>query len=181
MARIWPVYEGRRPTAGGPWANIPLQEAIELLELRPNDFISDPEAALRFGNETLDLTFAGFKHIVAEIERGEAKKANWKAGLYKSRIRPDEAFRRLIQQSFAIALGKDNVLRVEHAPTTDSQGREALKITVVIAPDALKRMPSGAVLDALVQLRRRLSDMRDDRTPIVEYATEAELLEDAGP
>ena len=181
MAKIWPVYEGRRPTIGGPWADTPLSVTIELLELQRDDFMSDLAVTPRFGNADHDLSFAGFKHVVVEIERDEGKKAKWKPGLYRSRIRPEEAFRRLIQQPFVAELGKDNVVRVEYEPTTDSQGRAALKITVVIAPDAVKRLANGSVLDALVRLQERLSEMRDDRTPIVEYATEAELLEDGGP
>jgi hypothetical protein len=181
MAKIWPVYEGRRPTIGGPWVDIALSDAIQLLELQPSDLISDAAAAPRFGDVDRDLSFFGFKHIVVEIEPDEGKRARWKPGLYKSRIKPEEAYRRLIKQPFVAALGKDNVVRVEHAPTTDSQGRDALRVTVVIAPDAVRKLAKGAVLDALVRLRERLSEMRDDRIPIVEYATEAELLEDGGP
>jgi hypothetical protein len=39
----------------------------------------------------------------------------------------------------------------------------------------------AAVLDALVSLRQRLREMREERIPIIEYATEAELQQDAGP
>jgi hypothetical protein len=181
MAKIWPVYEGKRPTIGGPWADIPLSEAIQNFELQPGDFISEATSAPRFADRDRDLSLAGFKRIVVEIEPDEGKRAKWKPGLYGSRIRPDEGYRRLIEQPFVAALGKANVVRVEYAPATDSRGRDALKVIVVIAPDAVKRLAGGSVLDALVRLRERLSEMRDDRTPIVEYATEAELLEDGGP
>jgi hypothetical protein len=183
MAKIWPVYEGKEPTVGGPWADISISEAIALFELRPDDFISVSAAIPRprFGDVNRDLLHAGFKHVVVEIERDEGLKAKWKAGFYKTRITPKEAFRRLIQQPVVAELGKDNVLRVEHEPTTDSQGRSAIKITVVIAPDATKKLANGAVLDALVRLQTRLREMGVDRTPIIEYATEAELLQDGGP
>ena len=180
MAKVWPVYEGSRPTIGCPWADIALSEAIRLLELQPSAFISDAAAAPKFGDVDRDLSFLGFKHIVVEIEPDEGKRAKWKPGLYRSAVRPEEAYRRLIEQPFIAALGKDNVVRVEHAPTTDSQGRDALRVTVVVAPDSVRKLAKGAVLDALVKLRERLSEMRDDRIPIVEYATEAELLEDGG-
>jgi len=42
-----------------------------------------------------DRTFAGFKHIVVEIGRSEAKPPKWNAGFYKSRVRPKEAFGKL--------------------------------------------------------------------------------------
>jgi len=183
MAKIWPVYEGKESTRGGPWADLPVPEAIALFELRPNDFLSDLTAIPRprFGDVDHDLSYAGYKHIVIEIEHDEGQKAKWKPGFYKSRIRPKEAFRRLIQQPLVTELGNDNVVRVEYGPTTDSQGQGALKITVVITPGAAQRLANGVVLDALVRLRERLREMRDDRTPIIEYATEAELAQDGGP
>ena len=181
MAKIWPVYEGDRPTVGSPWASLPLSEAIALFELRTDDFVSDLEVTPRFGATDRDLTFAGFKHIVVEIDRSEGRQAKWKPGFYKSRIKPSEGFRRLIRQALVAELGKDNVVDVYWKPTTDSQGRDALKVTVVISPGATERLKGGPVLDALVRLGERLQEMRDDRIPIVEYATEAELAQDAGP
>jgi hypothetical protein len=181
MAKIWPVYEGKRPTVGWPWAHLPLPEAIALFELRPNDFLSDLEAIPRFGEADRDLTYVGFKHVVVEIERSEARQSDWKPGFYRSRVKPKEAFGRLIRQALVSELGRDNVVRVDWEPTTDSQGQEALKITVVITPGATQRLKGGAALDALVKLQERLDEMRESRTPIIEYATEAELAQDAGP
>ena len=119
MAKIWPFYEGKRPTHGGPWADIALSEAIQLLELQPDDFISDSGILPDFGDVDSDLSFLGFKHIVVEIEPDEGKRAKWKPGLYRSRVKPEEAYRRLIRQPFVAALGEENAVRVEHAPTTD--------------------------------------------------------------
>jgi hypothetical protein len=181
MAKIWPVYEGERPTIGGPWARLPMSEAIALFELRPSDFVSDSETTPRFGPPDRDLTYVGFKHIVVEVEPDEAKQAKWKPGFYRARVKPKEAFSRLIRQAVVSELGDRNVVRVEYEPTTDSQGRDALRITIVITPGATRRIASGAVLDASVKLNKRLQDMREVRIPIIEYATEAELAQDAGP
>lgn len=180
MAEIWPVYEGREPTIGDPWARLPLAEAIALCELRPRDFLSDLTARPRprFGDVDRDLWYAGFKHIVVVVEVDEGEKAGWKPGFYKSRLAPKETFRRLIQQTLVSALGEENVVRVELAPDIDSQGRGAIHITAIITPDAIQRLPSGATVDALVRVRGRLHEMRVDSTPIVSYATEAELAED---
>src|SRR6266704_3196143 len=117
MAKIWPVYEGERSTIGSPWATLPLSEAIELFELRPEDFISDLDKPPRFGAMGRDLTYAGYKHIVVETGGYEARKVKWKPGFYKSRVKPTDAFGRLIQQAFAAQLGKENVLRLHWEPT----------------------------------------------------------------
>jgi hypothetical protein len=179
MAKIWPVYEGYRPTVGEPWANIPLREAVTLFELDKNDFLS--ESIPRFGNQERDLSFVGFKYIVVEIERSEGRRANWKPGFYKSPVKPNDAFSRLIKQALTAELGENNLMRVDLEPAIDSQGRQALKITAVVAPNAAQRLNGGAVLDALVRLQARLTEMRDDRVPLIEYATEAELQQDGSP
>lgn len=181
MAKIWPIYEGKEPTIGGPWARLPVLEAIALFELHPDDFVSDLEVTPRFGDADRNLTYAGYKHIVVEVEPNEGRQARWRPGFYRSRFTPKEAFGRLIRQSMVAELGDENVVGLEFEPTTDSQGREALKITVVIAPNAIQTLEGGAVLDALVRLRERLREMREDRIPIIEYATEAELEQDGSP
>lgn len=178
MAAIWPVYEGKEPTSGGPWARLPLPEAIELLELKSTDFISPLAVTPRFGDAHRDLWYGGYKHIVVEVEDNEARREKWKPGFYRSKIKPKEAFRRLIQQPFVAEFGKRNVVRVESEPAVDSQGRNALRITVVIAPNAVRALSTGSPLDASVRLKQRLGEMPIEYTPIIEYVTEAELNQD---
>ena len=180
MAEIWPVYEGKRLSVGMPWASLPLSEAIAIFGLRLDDFVSDSVEKLRSGDLERDLTYAGFKHIVVEVGSSEGRKETWKPGFYRPPIKPKEAFDKLIQHALTAKLGDNNVVRVESEPTTDSRGRDALKVTVVIAPGATERLKNGATLDALVSLQERLREMREDRLPIIEYATEAELAQDAG-
>ena len=180
MAKIWPVYEGKEPTRGGPWAEIPVSEAIELFELQPDDFVSDLEITPRFGNVDRDLWHAGFKYIVVEIEHSEGRRAKWRSGFYRSPITPREAFDRLVRRALIAELGDDNVIRVDWKPAVDSRGQEAIKFTIVIPQGATQKLSDRAVLDALVSLQERLSEMREERTPIIEYATEAELQQDGG-
>ena len=59
----------------------------------------------------------------------------------------------------------------------DSEGREALRITIVINPGAATKIKGDAALDTLVQIQDRLQKAGEDRFPIVEYATEEELQE----
>jgi hypothetical protein len=180
MAKIWPVYEGKEPTIGGPWAELPAREAIVLLDLRPADKVSDLAKTPRFGDVRRDRWFAGYKHIVVEIDGDiESLPTNWRSGFYLSKIAPKDAFGRLIKRALVSELGEENVERVEWEPTTDTEGQDALKITVVITPGAIRRLDGNATLDALVKVREQLSEMGDSRTPIVEYATEAELAQDA--
>ncbi|HET8700024.1 MAG TPA: hypothetical protein VFO94_21245 [Gammaproteobacteria bacterium] len=181
MARIWPVYDGRRPTFGDQWAELPLQEAVSLFELRQDQFVSDIAVTPRFGGAERDLTWAGYRHIVIEIDARDALKAKWKAGFYRSKIRPREAFRRLVQQAIVSALGSENVVRVECAGAVGSLGEPALRVTVVLTPGAPARLASRGVIEASMKLNDRLREMRTYSTPLIEYATEAELAQDAAP
>jgi hypothetical protein len=179
MAKIWPVCEGASPTRGEPWAELPLSEAISLFELDREGFVSELTRTPRFGDTDDDLWYLGYRHIVVEIDPSESRRAKWQPGFYRSRVKPQEAFRRLIQQALVTELGQENVIRVEYEPTADSRGQDALGIMVVIKPKATKKLATEAPLKALVSLRKRLREMRDDRTPIIQYATEAELAQDA--
>jgi hypothetical protein len=181
MANIWRVYEGREPTVGEPWVRMPLAAVVAAFDLSPADFVSDLEHTPRFGDEKRDLRHLGFRHVVVEVEDSEAQLASWRPGFYEARVKPGEAPGRLLRQALTEQLGEENVVRVELYLTTDSEDREALRVTVAIPPRATPRL-KARVLDALVAVRERLRDMGDDRTPIIEYATEAELADgDAQP
>ena len=65
--------------------------------------------------------------------------------------------------------------QVVNEPTTDSAGQDALRITIVIAPDAAPKIKGDAVVDTLVQIQDRLREAGEERFPIIQYATEEEL------
>jgi hypothetical protein len=78
-------------------------------------------------------------------------------------------------------LGKAAFSDVFSEPTTDSEGRDALRITIVVEPEAVDKIEGDAVLDTLVELHDNLREAGDERLPIVEYATEEELLDSGEP
>lgn len=70
------------------------------------------------------------------------------------------------------------VERVVAQPTFDSEGQEALRITVVLKPEAVEALSGDAALDILVSVKQELAREGEERLPIVEYATEAEMKEE---
>lgn len=68
-----------------------------------------------------------------------------------------------------------SIRRLFSEPAIDSQGREALRFTIAVTPDALQRAADDALLEALAQIRRNLGSAGEDRFPIVNYATQADL------
>jgi hypothetical protein len=93
MAKVWPVYDGRDPTRE-PWAVLPLKDASRVLDLEPRHFLADLSHSPKFGDVERDLWWLGFRHVVVEVGRGEAKDL-WRPGFYKSPLLPEEAFFRL--------------------------------------------------------------------------------------
>ena len=60
-------------------------------------------------------------------------------------------------------------------PMTDSQGHDALRVTIVIRPGAADKLKGDSVLDTLVEIQDRLREAGEERFAIVEYATQDEL------
>lgn len=179
MAKVWPAYDGKEPTVGKPWAILPLDEAITLLDLKKKHFLSDLSRPPRFDDTKRDMRLLGYQHVVLEVGDAEARKARWRPGFYRSPVAPDEAFVRLVGHAAKAHLGSEHVVRVATEPAIDSEGREALRVTIVIRPGAAKQLGGDAVLDTLVNVQARLQEMGEQRFPIIEYATEEELKQDA--
>jgi hypothetical protein len=73
--------------------------------------------------------------------------------------------------------GSQVVGRVLSEDRIDSQGQDALHLTIVWAPGSTPRLDGDAILGTLVQIHRHLLDAGDERLPLVDYATEDELEE----
>jgi hypothetical protein len=73
----------------------------------------------------------------------------------------------------------DNALeRIFAAPTTDSEGKEALRITLILKTDAARKLTGHQALDVQVDIRRRLLGAGEERFPLFDYATEQEFQDD---
>jgi hypothetical protein len=75
-------------------------------------------------------------------------------------------------------LSEPDLERVVAQATTDSEGREALRITLVLKPEAVAALSGDAALDLLVSLQHELQERGEERFALVEYATEAEMREE---
>lgn len=83
----------------------------------------------------------------------------------------DEMAREVAQKHLA-ALGVQNV---HSEPATDSEGNEALRITITIQSAERIAESGGAFLKTLSEISRRLESSGDLRFPIIDYITEQEL------
>ena len=91
----------------------------------------------------------------------------------------DEKRIQKIAQEIANAnLTSANVSSVSSSSTIDSEGHDALLITIVIKSGSESKIGGDAALDTLVGIKDRLRREGEERLAIVEYATKEEL--DAG-
>ena len=72
-------------------------------------------------------------------------------------------------------LAPPDLERVLTQPSTDSEGGEALRITLVLKPEAVRALSGDTALNLLVDIQQKLSRAGEERLPIVDYATEQEL------
>ena len=73
--------------------------------------------------------------------------------------------------------GAENVVRATAEPMVDWTGAEAWRVLIVLAQDAVSRIPEDAALDNLVALQKSVQRAGDDRFAVIEYATEEELAQ----
>ena len=95
MAKVWFCYEGPEPTKGEANAERPLVELVELLRLTQDKYLGQEVAKVRFNPGNTLGKIAGYKHVVVEVEKTEARAAGWKAGYYYSPLTPEEATKKL--------------------------------------------------------------------------------------
>jgi hypothetical protein len=97
------------------------------------------------------------------------------------KMRDYDDISRFVEKTARQALGKKNVIRVFIEPGIDAEGKDALRITIVITPDAVDKIDGDALLDNLLKVHDGFQQLGEERTPMVGYATEEELAEVVDP
>lgn len=93
---------------------------------------------------------------------------------------PLEEINRIAKEAASAVYGPAAISRVWSKPVADSYGDDALSVNIVIARgqyEGTKR--PGAALAALGSITGSLRDHGEERFPILSYATEEELEEEA--
>jgi hypothetical protein len=89
----------------------------------------------------------------------------------------EKRIQEIAQEVASEKLTSANVSSVSSSAAIDSEGHEALRITIVIKPGSESRIKGDATLDTLVGIQDRLRSEGEERFAIVEYATKRELSE----
>ena len=87
----------------------------------------------------------------------------------------EKQIRKIAQQVATANLTSANFTSILSSTATNSQGNDALRITIVIKPGAEPKIKGDAALNTLVQIQDRLRKAGEERFPIVEYATKKSL------
>lgn len=66
-------------------------------------------------------------------------------------------------------LTSGSVKTVSTSSTLDSEGRDALLITIVLAPGSSGSIKGNAALDTLTEIQKNLKNEGEERFPIIEY------------
>ena len=87
----------------------------------------------------------------------------------------EKRIRKIAQEVASSNLASTNISSVSSSAAIDSEGHEALRITIVIEAGSESRINGDAALDTLVGIQDRLRSEGEERFAIVEYATNEEL------
>lgn len=82
---------------------------------------------------------------------------------------------RVVDKAASAVLKRSRVSRVYSDFTTDSIGQDALLVTIVIRDNKAEEITGDNAVDAIVRIRHALHKSGEERFPIIEFATEAEL------
>jgi hypothetical protein len=86
---------------------------------------------------------------------------------------------RIVREAVQAHAPPQSVRDVLSEPDTDLDGKDALRVTIVVTPEAIEKLKGDGFLDTLVEVQNRLRDAGEERFPIVWWSTEEEL-EDIG-
>jgi hypothetical protein len=92
----------------------------------------------------------------------------------------DKRIREIAHAVATAKLTSANVTSVSSSATIDSEGHDALRITIVIKSGSASKIDGDAALDTLVGIQERLRAAGEERFPMVEYATKKELSASGG-
>ena len=87
-------------------------------------------------------------------------------------LRDVDVIVREVAQRHLASLGVQNV---QSEPTTDSEGNDALRITITLQSAEGIAHSGGALLDTLTEMLDRLNEAKDPRFAIIDYVSEEEL------
>jgi RecB family exonuclease len=87
----------------------------------------------------------------------------------------EKQIKKIAREVAAANLASSNISSVTSSSAIDSEGHDALRITIVIKPGAELKIKGDATLDTLVGIKDRLRREGEERLAIVEYATKEEL------
>jgi hypothetical protein len=86
----------------------------------------------------------------------------------------EKAIRQIAKRAATSNLGSANFSSIINSTTTNSTGREALRIMIVIPPGAETKIRGDAALDTIVEIQDRLRKAGEERFALVEFATKKE-------
>jgi len=90
----------------------------------------------------------------------------------------DPQILKLMKRVAAGVLPASQILEIRTETTVDSEGKDALRITLVLTDDAAKTLSGDQAIELLTDIHDSLLREGDERFPLLYYATPADLVGD---
>ena len=175
MASILYARDGVRVSDADRRAELPTREVADLFGLRKRR--PDALDPILINEPTAVSEVTDFRHVIVKVhDDADAKGGELAPGYYiVQNVSPAKATAKLVERIFKSEIGAENITGVEVGPRLDSEGRPALKVTVVIPEGAVDRISGEAALAASGKLLSLVERWPRNGTPLIQYATRAEL------
>jgi hypothetical protein len=89
----------------------------------------------------------------------------------------DPQVQKLMMQVAKGILPAQSLLEVRSEPVEDSEGQQALRITLVLSEEAIEILTPDQIVSLLTVVHDRLQQEGDERFPLLGYATPSDLIE----
>jgi hypothetical protein len=154
---------------------IPIAEALQRYPSSRWRFLS--EQPPRINEPTAVSDGSDFNLVVVRLDGDETRDGIRHAGYYVvERLEPRDATQWLVERALRSEVGNENVVRViVDGSWMDSENRPAYKVTVEIPQGAVDRISGEAAIKAFRRLRALIEHWPRNGTPLLQYATAAEL------
>lgn len=90
----------------------------------------------------------------------------------------DPQIQKLMKQIAAGVIPANQLLEVRSEPMLDSEGQDALRITLVLTDEAAKTLTGSQAVLLLTDIHDSLLNVGDERFPLLYYATPSDLGDD---
>jgi hypothetical protein len=176
MASILYARDGVRFSNADLRDEVTIVEAREMFPPERCKWVPVPARFDKINTTTSVSEVSDFRYVILWVHENEGLPA----GYYViDSLTPSVATKKIVERIFISEIGRERIVDVSVGSRLDSEGRPALKVTVEIPEGASRKIGGEEAINAARRLRALVEQWPRNGTPLIQYATKAELQRNA--